>query len=326
MPASLQPARYYPPLLTTTSTPTSISISMPRAARRPPPPSPPLLASVAFVCRQWPRVEALDHVTRELDALLDCSQLWTLARASGAGLEHLVARIAARDAQILRRMDKLQRQALATTAMAAAAANGHVAVLRLLAEQLFPCARVTKAVETAARNGQVEVLQWLHERQEALDVFWGAREMLVAVRGGHLDVAQWLHRHTSPPEHQFLIDEAARNGDLVMIQWLHGVGAADECTVNAVANAAENGHLETLKWLTEHCFHKECPSIRMDQAAANGHIEAVAEGHLEILEWLFLHYPEPIPSGRLLRIAKRHDLYCVDWLVRTGKAVDYDMW
>ncbi|KAG2514658.1 hypothetical protein BBO99_00008624 [Phytophthora kernoviae] len=55
-------------------------------------------------------------------------------------------------------------------------------------------------------------------------------------------------------------------------------------------------------------------------------IKAVAEGHLEILEWLFLHYPEPIQAARLLRIAKRHDLYCVDWLQRTGKAIDYDMW
>ncbi|KAE9166622.1 hypothetical protein PF004_g29098 [Phytophthora fragariae] len=306
MPASLQPARYYPPLLTTTSTPTSISISMPRAARRPPPPSPPLLASVAFVCRQWPRVEALDHVTRELDALLACSQLWTLARASGAGLEHLVARIAARDAQILRRMDKLQRQALATTAMAAAAANGHVAVLRLLAEQLFPCARVTKAVETAARNGQVEVLQWLHERQEALDVFWGAREMLVA----------WLHLHRNEGCSLFGMNNAAGAGRLDILQWLHsnyGMG----CNNRAMEAAAFGGHFDILDFL-----HRE----GLASCTADVSIKAVAEGHLEILEWLFLHYPEPIPSGRLLRIAKRHDLYCVDWLVRTGKAVDYDMW
>ncbi|KAG6623702.1 Alpha- and gamma-adaptin-binding protein p34 [Phytophthora cinnamomi] len=144
---------------------------MARASRRLPPASPPLLASVAFVCRQWPRVEALEHVTRELDALLDCSQLWTLARAGAAGLEHLVTRIAARDAQAMCQMDRLQRQALATTAMAAAAANGHVAVLRLLAE-MFPRARVTKAVEAAARNGHVDVLQWLREleQREALDV------------------------------------------------------------------------------------------------------------------------------------------------------------
>ncbi|KAG7386918.1 hypothetical protein PHYPSEUDO_015123 [Phytophthora pseudosyringae] len=350
---------------------------MPKPIRRPLPPSPPSLASVAFVSRQWPRIEALDHVTRELDALLDHSQLWTLAEACGAGHEHLVERIAARDAAQNQRKAQLQRQALATTAMASAAAGGHVAVLRRLAA-LFPGARVTKAVEAAARNGHVHVLQWLHEQQDALDVFWGAREMLVAVRNGHLDAARWLHRHTTPPEHQFLIDEAARCGDLAMIRWLHSVGAAAECSVNAAANAAENGHLETLKWLTEHCFHHECPegcslfgmnnavgagrldilqwlhsnygmgcnSRAMEAAASGGHfdildflhreglascsadvsIKAVAEGHLEILEYLFQHYPESIPSARLLRIAKRHDLYCVDWLVRTGKAVDYETW
>ncbi|KAH7487834.1 Secreted RxLR effector protein 124 [Phytophthora ramorum] len=162
---------------------------MAATVRRQAPPAPPLLTSVAFVCRQWPRIEALDHVTREIDALLDESRRWTLAEACSAGLEHLVERIAARDARAMRHLGHLQRQALATTTMAAAAAGGHIAVLRRLAE-LFP----------------------------------------------------------------------------------------------------------------------------------------IAEGHLEILEWLFLHYPEPIQPGRLLRIAKRHDLYCVDWLVRTGKAVDYEMW
>ncbi|KAF1783167.1 Ankyrin repeat-containing domain [Phytophthora cactorum] len=215
---------------------------MAKTLRRPLPPSPPLLVSVAFVSRQWPRIEALDH------------------------------RIVARDTVKIQDMEKLQRQALATSAMASAAAGGHIAVLRRLAA-LFPRSRVTKAVEAAARNGHVEVLQWLHEQQDTLDVFWDAREMLVA----------------------FLIDEAARNGDLAMIQWLDSVGAGDECTGLA-------------------------------QCTADVSIKAVAEGHLEILEWLFQHYPEPIPSARLLRIAKRHDLYCVDWLVRTGKAVDYDMW
>ncbi|KAG7384880.1 hypothetical protein PHYBOEH_009264 [Phytophthora boehmeriae] len=174
-----------------------------------------LLSSVSVVCREFPQIEALDHVTRQLDELLDGSLRWSLPGACAAGFERLVTRIAARDPAKAGSMDKLQRQALCTAAMAAAAANGHVKVLQRLAE-LFPTARVTKAVEAAAKNGHVEVLQWLHG--SGLLVFWGAREMLFAVRYGHLEVLQWLQQHTTVPEHQFLIDEAARNGDLKMIR------------------------------------------------------------------------------------------------------------
>ncbi|CAH0493689.1 unnamed protein product [Peronospora farinosa] len=134
----------------------------------------PLLTSVAFICRQYPHIEALDHVTRELDALLDYSQLWTLDSACHAGLEHLVERILARDANKIQHMDKLLCQALATSAMASAAASGHISVLRRLATT-FPRARVTKAVEIAAKNGHVSVLQWLYDQHQIqrLDVFWG---------------------------------------------------------------------------------------------------------------------------------------------------------
>ncbi|CAI5735935.1 unnamed protein product [Peronospora destructor] len=206
---------------------------------RPSPSSFPLLTSVAFVYRQYPHIEALDQVTGEFDELLDYSQLWTLDEACHAGLEHLVERIVARDANKIQCMDKLLCQALATSAMASAAASGHVYVLRRLATS-FPRARVTKTVEIAATNGHVKMLQWLYQQHQTqiLDVLWGARELLMAVRNGHLEVAQWLIQHTTPPEHQFLIDEAARNGDLVMIQWLYSISTSDEWTVNAVVNAA----------------------------------------------------------------------------------------
>ncbi|KAL4117309.1 hypothetical protein PRIC2_011301 [Phytophthora ramorum] len=124
---------------------------MAATVRRQAPPAPPLLTSVAFVCRQWPRIEALDHVTREIDALLDESRRWTLAEACSAGLEHLVERIAARDARAMRHMGHLQRQALATTTMAAAAAGGHIAVLRRLAE-LFPSKHIVYVLLSIATS------------------------------------------------------------------------------------------------------------------------------------------------------------------------------
>ncbi|KAG3007144.1 hypothetical protein PC120_g16974 [Phytophthora cactorum] len=288
---------------------------MAKTLRRPLPPSPPLLVSVAFVSRQWPRIEALDHVTRELDALLDNSQLWTLAEACGAGHEHLVQRIVARDTVKIQDMEKLQRQALATSAMASAAAGGHIAVLRRLAA-LFPRSRVTKAVEAAARNGHVEVLQWLHEQQDTLDVFWDAREMLVAVRNGHLDTTQWLHRHTTPPEHQFLIDEAARNGDLAMIQWLYSVGAGDECTwlhenreegctTAAMDNAAAFGHMAVVQWL--HNNREEgCTADAMDRAAR--------QGKFDMIKWLHLHCNEGCSLFAMNNAAGAGRLDILQWL------------
>ncbi|RLN44251.1 hypothetical protein BBJ29_006324 [Phytophthora kernoviae] len=88
------------------------------------------------------------------------------------------------------------------------------------------------------------------------------------------------------------------------------------CNNRAMEAAAFGGHFDILDFLHRKGLASCTPDVS---------IKAVAEGHLEILEWLFLHYPEPIQAARLLRIAKRHDLYCVDWLQRTGKAIDYDM-
>lgn len=73
-----------------------------------------------------------------------------------------------------------------------------------------------------------------------------------------------------------IIDAAAANGHLPILQWLHAC-PHQECTINAMDEAAANGHLNVVKWL--HQNRSECCTYKaMNEAAGNG--------YLQIVQWL----------------------------------------
>ncbi|KAI9992580.1 hypothetical protein PInf_018022 [Phytophthora infestans] len=199
------------------------------------------LTSATVVCRAQPRLAPLKHVTAAVSSFLDYSARWSIASACAHGTAspdgdgvslRLLERIAAHRATAAacnllvckRQHDSFYQQWEFTRAAAAAAARGDVQAFKWLVD-MFPNCRVTVAVEEAAKHGKLQILEWLlhKSRRRELTVFWGARELFFAGKHGHLHVAQWLHERTAPPPtHMFFVtlEEAARNGDLEMVQWL----------------------------------------------------------------------------------------------------------
>ena len=66
-------------------------------------------------------------------------------------------------------------------------------------------------------------------------------------------------------------DEAASNGHLDVVKFLHSIGK--DCTTNAMDDASNYGHIEIVKFL--HSIGKDCTTKAMDWASENGHLEVV---------------------------------------------------
>lgn len=77
-------------------------------------------------------------------------------------------------------------------------------------------------------------------------------------------------------------EEAAKNGDLVMLQQAHeNVYDDNRINFNVCIEAAENGHVHVLDWALENSL------IRVDQGDNSYSIQRAAEnGHVAVLEWV----------------------------------------
>lgn len=104
-----------------------------------------------------------------------------------------------------------------------------------------------------------------------------------AAANGHLDVVKWLHIHRSEGCTTAAMDCAAANDHLDVVQWLHS-NRPEGCTTKAMDGAAENGHLDVIKWLH---------SNRSEGCTAKAVEGALSNGHLRVAAWLQSHLPAP---------------------------------
>ncbi|KAG3027418.1 hypothetical protein PC121_g17770 [Phytophthora cactorum] len=292
-----------------------------------------LLTGVAVVCRSCPSIGALTHVVLSLDAYLDPSTTWSIPDACRFGSVRLLDRIAARikateDDSSEGRKSQREFQIGVTTAMQL----GFVGVVQWLIRR-YPEGRVpSNDVAEAAKNGHLLVLEWLFNHHD--HVYWGGDEMYCAVANNHLEVAKFLHEFTAPPpDDMFLIDEAARHGDLEMMRWLHSE-RGDQLTYEGVMKAVDHGYLDALKWMKD-TFPESVviKDIRMDNAAANGHLEmikwlhqhhawctkqamnrAAGNGHLEVVQFLNERRSEGCTTDAMDLAASNGQLEMVKWL------------
>ena len=130
----------------------------------------------------------------------------------------------------------------------------------------------TAAFMCAAYNGNLDILVWTKENKDII-LTSGFLLCNEAAKGGQLQVLQWLHQNGSPSNDN-TCRAAAANGHLDVLQWLHQNG----CPWNedTFSGAARNGHFEILKWLHEN----GCPWNKYTCSSAAG------GGHIEILKWL----------------------------------------
>lgn len=164
-----------------------------------------------------------------------------------------------------------------TYAIGAAALNGHLEAAKYLYSQgLSGCQR--EAFKIAAKNGHLDVVQWLwsefkDDPNADLLCVYGTREFVPR--------APPLTREMS---------EAASNGHLAVIQYLHNIALSlagkkrkrgEESRHSSVitmestvVEAARNGHLDVVQWV---CTHTDVESTEdaMACAASGGHFRVI---------------------------------------------------
>ncbi|ETL79603.1 hypothetical protein L917_19803 [Phytophthora nicotianae] len=235
-----------------------------------------------------------------------------------------------------------------TTAMDAAAKNGHLAVLQFL-----------DSIDTSSRNKQKKRGGKLsHNRQVGRYPRCTSFAMDAAAACGHLHVVKWLHSHRLEGCTTLAMDRAAGNGHFEVVQWLH-VHRSEGCTTAAMDIAATRrfhvsscdgfgfdvcclhitpksffeNQLEMLKWL--HLNRSEgSSSAAMDGAAANGNFEmlqwllenctagcttesivsAARLGRLDIVKWLDQHYPNVHTLKAMSEAASVGHFNVVKWI------------
>ena len=81
-----------------------------------------------------------------------------------------------------------------------------------------------------------------------------------AAANGHLEVVKWLHENRKEGCTTKAMDEAVAYGHLEVIKWLHE-NRSEGCTAEAINIATRNCHLELIDWLAEN--YKFAPRVKV---------------------------------------------------------------
>jgi hypothetical protein len=118
-----------------------------------------------------------------------------------------------------------------------------------------------------------ELLQWLHDNNIGFP--WDEETFANAARSGNLEMLQWLHSVGCPWD-ELPCKIAIWSGNFEMVQWLFNQGCPrDEWTFFA---AVEDGHLEIVQFL----YYAGCPLLDWKDCYSM----AKCCGYLEMLQWL----------------------------------------
>ncbi|KDO21797.1 hypothetical protein SPRG_12615 [Saprolegnia parasitica CBS 223.65] len=160
------------------------------------------------------------------------------------------------------------------TALEAAAAAGHLAIVGFLHTHSRLDLRASRALDKAAMHGHLEVVRYLHADGYSAT----SAAMDLAATHGHLHILSYLHAVRTERWSRKALDGAAANGHLGVVQFLHAHQQHDDddlCSPTALRGASANGHLEMVRYL----YASASPAAiadAIDYAAANGHREIVS--------------------------------------------------
>ncbi|EGZ16649.1 hypothetical protein PHYSODRAFT_300026 [Phytophthora sojae] len=219
-------------------------------------------------------------------------------------------------------------------ALTEAARKGHVEVARWLAENYFSD-QEREALTQAAGNGHLAMVEWLLGNAHARTTEAFAK----AVKNGHFEVAQCLHRHGLAMFTPLIMYETAKNGDLVMIQWLREAFAhkprldifqTDRNRRSMMDAAAERGHLHVMKYLHEIARSRKNtktvvgkrkrqsstpePQFSIPECTENTMALAVGHGHVHVVEWIQANYELKPNVNSMDKAAERGHLEMLKWL------------
>ncbi|GMF10912.1 unnamed protein product [Phytophthora lilii] len=202
-------------------------------------------------------------------------------------------------------------------------------LIKWLREFVAPAPEATwKLVFDTAAAGYLELMQWLLTQDEAAV---GAA-LRGACSGRQWGIVNWLATHCNPTPLADCVSVAAKDGDLLFLQWMHRKGLVHSFA-SAVPISAASGRLEILKWLYEEVEERELTADCMDQAASGGYLKVVewldardcpattsamdgaaAAGFLGVMQWFHVNRLEGCTVAAMNGAAERGHLKVVKWL------------
>jgi hypothetical protein len=171
------------------------------------------------------------------------------------------------------------------TVTAAAHGHGHLDVLKWLRTQNPPCPWGIETCTVTAANGHLDVLKWMRSQDPPCP--WNNEPCYYAALNGHLDVLKWLRAQDPPcPWDERVCTVAAETGRLEVLQWLRAQDPPCPWEKETCAYAARNGYLDVLKWL-----RAQVPPCPWNTWTCT---YAAWRGHLNVLKWARAQNP-PCP-------------------------------
>ncbi|GAB9464698.1 hypothetical protein Gpo141_00002125 [Globisporangium polare] len=160
---------------------------------------------------------------------------------------------------------------------------------------------------SAAKHGSLAMAEWLHEYCPSVLPY---HAMIEAARAGQLQILDWLTDHHKRavwiPQ---IMDAAASTNQLHVLQWLHSQPNNGGCTSKAFVSAVVNGHLDAVKWLQYH----------YPNTIKNPHhdiLEAIRNGHTDVAMHLYEQPQFSLSLGAAIeRAAEVGDLEFIKWRV-----------
>ena len=140
--------------------------------------------------------------------------------------------------------------------MAEAARSGDVEVVKILIQQKYI---MSTAMRAAAQEGHIDVMRCLKEAECP----WDERTCSVAAHCGQLETLRWARENGCDCDERTCAN-AALGGHLEVLQWLRAVGCPWD--METCFEAVFKGHVEVLRWVREN----GCPwtAETRDKAAA----------------------------------------------------------
>ncbi|KAH9112342.1 hypothetical protein AeMF1_013314 [Aphanomyces euteiches] len=263
-----------------------------------------LWAKTYYVCREETRLHVIHqgnlHLLEWLHAHDPCGYTCSVQDMDVAALcGHL---------HIVQWLHEYHTEGCTKAAMNLAARNGHLHIIQWLHEHRNEGCTV-HAMDWAAWRGHLHVVKWLHEhRREGCSV----NALVLAHEAHQTDIVEWLlmHRRSDVLQPNAMV-QAARRGNLALIQWLH-LQIPEGWSTRIMDEAAMGGHLELVRWL--HANRSEgCTTSAMDTA--------LDRGHWTVVQWLHLNRREGCSSKALERAVQVANLDVLEWLHHHAKYV-----
>ena len=152
-----------------------------------------------------------------------------------------------------------------------------------------------------AKTNKLELLKWAREEKKCE---WDEETINIAALQGNMEMVKYCVANECPID-EFACENAAENGQLECLKYLHEEGKAPWDSRTA-AWAAENGHLHILEYLVERKFDKYSELACM---------RAAKYGHLDCLKYLHETAKAPWDEDAVYHAHKNNHPECVQYLL-----------